>query len=196
MTTAYLKAIEAIKSDIADKEAKIQPMREQLAAREAELTPLKLAANQLCKLAGIPELFAVDEAGTPADQDKQLRFRKDQFFNKTLGQAVFDYLTARSIAAGGEPSPASTDEIYSALTSHGYKFVGTSEANNKRALKIALVRNTTYIAKVSDDLFGLRKWYGMRASRRTQAEEIFGDTPEADEPDSMSATSGMVGDMP
>lgn len=52
------------------------------------------------------------------------------------------------------------------------KFEGESDSNNKRALKTALTRNTTYIAKISDDLWGLRKWYGMRAARKSvQAEQ-------------------------
>jgi hypothetical protein len=180
MSTAYIQAIEAIKSDIATKEAKIQPLRDQIAAEEAQLTPLKATANQLCKLAGIPELYAIDASGAPAASDKKLRFPKDQFFNKDLGEAVVDYMEARWAAVGGKASPASTDEIYDAITQHGYKFAGTSDDNNKRALKIALVRNTTYIAKIGDDLFGLRKWYGMRAARKSAQEiaaEYTGDEP-------------------
>ncbi|HZP60004.1 MAG TPA: hypothetical protein VFB27_06725 [Opitutaceae bacterium] len=189
MSTAYLQAIEAIKSDIANKEAKVQPLRDQLAAHDAELIPLKTTANQLCKLAGIPELYTVSASGAPVISDNKLHFSKDQFFNKELGEAVVEYLEARWTAAGGKASPAHTNEIYDALTGHGYKFAGTSDDNNKRALKIAMVRNTTYIAKIDDDLFGLRKWYGMRASRKSGS-----DTTETTGAEPTSTTTPAVGE--
>lgn len=86
------------------------------------------------------------------------------FFNKELGEAVVEYLTLKK--TGDAPAPATIDEIYSALISGGYKFNGASDSGNKGALKTSLTRNTAQMAKISDDLYGLRKWYGMRAARR------------------------------
>jgi hypothetical protein len=180
MQDAFLPAIQAIKTKIAAKEAEIAPLRQELATQEAEISPLTPTANELCKLAGLPPEYSLDVPNgtlTPQTNSSAPRFsiRPDQFFNKDLSEAAVEYLTARKTVNGDTPSPATVDEIYAALVSGGYKFNGTSDASNKTALKTALTRNTAQMAKISDDLYGLRKWYGMRASRRGATTEG-GDT--------------------
>jgi hypothetical protein len=163
----FATAIDEIKRQIVAKEESIAPLRRQIAAEEATLGPLKATANQLCKLAGIPEIYSGFDGGPAAAPDQALRFRPDQFFNRNLADCVVEYLTARKDNGPKHgPWPASVSEIYDALISGGYKFQGTSDENNKRALNIALVRNTVQMAKISDGVFGLRKWYGMRAARK------------------------------
>lgn len=172
MDNPYLPAIAAIKSQIAAKDAELLPLREQLAAKEAELNPLKVTANELCKLAGLAPEYVIGAASVaPATTSgpQRIALRPDQFFNKELGEAVVEYLTMKK--TGDAPAPATTDEIYSALISGGYKFNGSSDSNNKNALKTSLTRNTVQMAKISDDLYGLRKWYGMRAARRGGASD-------------------------
>lgn len=170
----YTPAIAAIKSQIAMKESELAPLRQQLAAKEAEMTPLKITANELCKLAGLPPEFTVESGAggsatlaSSAPPASRLTIRADQFFNKELSEAVVEFLSARKTINGDTPSPATVDEIYAALVSGGYKFNGASDSNKKSALKTALTRNTTQMAKIADDLYGLRKWYGMRASRKS-----------------------------
>lgn len=190
MDSPFIPAIDAIKAQIAVKESEIDPLRQQLAAKEAELTPLKITANELCKLAGLPAEFDLQGSavagGTSATVPGRLTIRPDQFFNKELSEAVVEYLNARKAINGDTPSPATVDEIYAALVTGGYKFNGTSDANKKAALKTALTRNTTQMAKIAEDLYGLRKWYGMRAARKTgqpangNSEESGGTTEDGD----------------
>lgn len=192
MDSPFLPAIAAIKTQLAAKEADISPLRQQLAAKEAELVPLKITANELCKLAGLPLEFTIDgpssAAPAAASHASRLTIRPDQFFNKDLSEAVVEFLSARRTINGDTPSPATVDEIYTALISGGFKFNGTSDANKKNALKTALTRNTTQMAKIGDDLYGLRKWYGMRASRKSSGDGDGGD----DAPPSNDGGNGVV----
>jgi len=171
-TNALLPAIDALKAQVAAKELEIAPLRQQLAAKDAEINPLREMANGLCKLANVPPVFVIkSEKGAAADSAASLKFRPDQFFHKDLSESAVEYLGAKKAAdTSGDPTPATTDEIYAALIAHGYTFTGTSEINNnKSALKTALTRNTSQVAKIKDDLYGLRKWYGMRAKYKTSS---------------------------
>jgi hypothetical protein len=61
---------------------------------------------------------------------------------------------------------AAGDDIYAALVAGGFKFEGNTgtEDNQKRALKVALTKNTAQFVKIGEN-FGLRSWYKMRAPR-------------------------------
>lgn len=180
-TNALIPAIELLKAKVAAKEDEIAPLRKQLTEKDAEINPLREMVNQLCKEANIPPAYTVE--GTKSEEGSRLKFRPDQFFNKELSQAAVEYLTAKKVAdPSGDPTPATPDEIYTALTAHGYTFTGTNENNNKTALKTALTRNTAQIAKINDDLYGLRTWYGMRAKYKKSGDaggqgEDGGDKP-------------------
>ena len=178
-TDALIPAIEALKAKVAKKEEEIAPLRQQLAEKDAEIDPLRKMLNGLCKEAGLPPAYVIqlEEAGVKTDEIR-LKFRRDQFFNKELSQAAVDFLMAKKAAdQSGNPTPATPDEIYAAITAHGYTFTGSNEANNKVALKTALTRNTSQIAKITDDLYGLRAWYGMRAKYKQRAAD--GSEPDA-----------------
>lgn len=156
MNNAFIQALEAIKEQIAAKEVRLL----------AELLPLKNTANQLCKLAGVPDAYIIDGTDAPAAGGKKtLKFKEDQFFNKSLAGSVVAYMEAREEAA--MERPASVDDIYDALVSGGFKFEGSTgnPDNSKRALKIALTKNTAQFVKIGEK-FALKKWYGMRASRK------------------------------
>jgi hypothetical protein len=184
----FLPAIDALKSKIAAKEDEIAPLRQQLAAKDAEINPLRETVNRLCVEAGLPLAFVIPDASEPATGTTKLRFRPDQFFNKELSEAAVEYLTAKKAAdASSNPTPATADEIYTALTNHGYSFGGSSEASNKIGLKTALTRNTTQIAKISDELYGLRVWYGLRAKYKPRSPTANGG--EAAETDAKSGKS-------
>ncbi len=191
----YLPAIEAIKAQIAAKEEEIAPLRQQLAAKDAEINPLREMANGLCKLANQEPLYIIEtgKSSVSPGTTPRLKFRPDQFFNKDLSEAAVEYLTAKKAAdTSGDPTPATPDEIYSVLTAHGYTFAGASEANNKSALKTALTRNTSQVAKIKDDLYGLRAWYGMRARyKRTSdagSQDAAGDAASAENKDATAPT--------
>jgi hypothetical protein len=173
---AYLPAIEALKSKVEAKELEQAPLRAQLAKMDAEVRPLREMVNGLCKEAGIPPVYSLTEDLKKSEEAPKLKLRPDHFFNKELSQAAVEYLTAKKAADGsGEPTPATTSEIYEAVTRHGYSFSGTNEANNKSALKTAMTRNTVQIAKINDDLYGLRAWYGLRAKHKSRKPDDGGD---------------------
>jgi hypothetical protein len=181
----YKPAIEALKAQIAAKDADLNPLRAQLAAKEAELNPLKNTVNELCKQANMPPAYTVSDGSPalPASRSRRVTLRADHFFNKDPSEAAVEFLTQKKNAdSSGDPTPATVDEIFDALVSHGCKFNGSSDSTNKTALKTALTRNTAQIAKISDDLYGLRKWYGLRAQRKsgTAAESASAeDAPDA-----------------
>ena len=149
----------------------------QINAKEAELAPLKLAVNTLCKQLGQPDAYSnvVGGSGQPGSP-LTLSWKLDQFYNRPLAGCVVDILEARK--SRGMEGPASIDDIYNALKQGGYKFEGTSgnEENTKRAIKIALTKNTAQFAKVKEDIFGLKKWYGGgRSPRKTTAKSENGN---------------------
>lgn len=169
MSNAYLPAIEAIKEQIAQKEA----------AFLTEILPLKSTANQLCRLADIPELYATDAPSAHGNNKRGLKFREDEFFGKPLAGSVAVYFEARD--QSGLERPSSIDEIYEALISGGFKFEGSTgnPENSKRALKIALTKNTAQFVKIGDK-FALKKWYNVRGPRKQQAPNSDVDTDEGD----------------
>ena len=159
MSSPYGPAIDGIKQAIAEKET----------AFLIEIQSLKIAANQLCRLAGVPDAYDVQQVALPgAPEDKEIKFREDEFFGKPLATSVGIYFEAREKA--GLERPASIDEIYDALVAGGFKFEGNTNNpdNSKRALKIALTKNTAQFVKIGEK-FALKKWYGVRNSRKTSS---------------------------
>jgi hypothetical protein len=142
--------------------AAIEEIEAQIKAKEAELiTPLKITINQLCQLIGEPARYAIDGSGATGQPKRNiLNWKSDQFFNRPLATCVTEYMDARESA--GLERTASIDDIYEALSKGGYKFEGASgnDENTKRAIKISLTKNTAQFAKISENVFGLKKWYG------------------------------------
>lgn len=158
-------AIEALQAEIEQKEREI-------------ILPLKQAANQLCKVMNIDPVYNLSEGSGVASTKPKSPWRIDHFFNKPLSPSVVTIL-AWNRDSGGD-GPLSVDDIYAHLVNGGYKFEGGTgtEENQKRALKIALVKNTAQFAKIGENLFGLRTWYGMRAARngkRSDGEDSVAD---------------------
>lgn len=178
--------------------AKIAERETRLAAELAADREDKNAANVLCRMAGQKEIYNIDTPLGGASQTPAptvLRFKVDRFVGMELSEAVMDYLDARK-ANGSMEGPATIDEIYDGLLSGGYKFGGTTEnpANHKRAMNIALTRNTAQMHKINENTFALRRWYGMRAARKplTSAQEYLANlrANESAPPAGESATPG------
>jgi hypothetical protein len=164
-------AIEALQAEIEQKEREI-------------ILPLKQAANQLCKVMGIDPVYALsDDSGT--SPKSKTPWKIDQFFNKPLSSSAVQILAWKK-ESGGD-GPMTVDEIYDHLIAGGFKFDGSGTADfQKRSLKIAMIKNTAQFAKISEDVFGLRTWYGMRAPRKKtngaeQGDEATADGDKADE---------------
>jgi hypothetical protein len=159
--------------------AAIEELQEQIAQKEQELLPLKQTVNQLCKVSNRDPLYDLSDGGSISPKSK-LKWRVDQFFNESLSGSVADILAARKDA--GLEGPATIDELYEALVAGGFKFEGTTgnEEHQKRALKTALTKNSNQFVKISENVFGLRIWYRMRAPRNGKKDDVGG--PESTDP--------------
>ncbi len=158
----------------------IEEIEAQIAAKEAEFTPLKIAVNQLCQIKGEPARYKVDGMGATGQPKRTLTWKADQFYGRPLAQCVTEYFETRE--AAGFDRAATVDEIYEATVKGGYKFEGSSgnEDNTKRAIKISLTKNTAQFAKIADNLFGLKKWYPNAKSPRRSNGGDDTDTGDAD----------------
>jgi hypothetical protein len=165
----------------------IEELMAQITAKEAEVAPLKIAVNTLCRQLGQPDAYS-NVGGGPSQQGSPvtLSWKLDQFHRRPLATCVVEILETRK--SRGLEGPASIDEIYSALKEGGYQFEGTSgnEENTKRAIKIALTKNTAQFSKVKDDIFGLKKWYSgsgrsTRKSASVKSENGNGETETGSE---------------
>lgn len=155
-------AIEALQAEIAQKEREI-------------ILPLKQAANQLCKIMGEEMAYDLSDDSGSSPKSAKPTWKIDQFFNKGLSPSVVHILTWKK--ESGADGPMSVDEIYDSLIAGGFKFEGGGTPDSqKRSLKINLVKNTAQFAKISENVFGLRTWYGMRAPRKKNGDD---NTPEA-----------------
>jgi hypothetical protein len=134
----------------------------QIEEMEKPTRPLKTAVNTLCEQAGLPPKYG--DQGEAGSLKSALTLRNDQFFNRPLATCVIEIMEMRK--QKGLEGATSIDEIFLALTKGGYKFETTGEDNTKRAIRISLAKNTAQFAKIGDDTFGLKKWYGMRAPRK------------------------------
>lgn len=172
----------------------IDELKAQIAAKEAEhITPLKLAINSLCGAIGQPAFYSMDGSGS-STKKMGLEWKIDEFFGRPLATCVSIYLEKRKSV--GMEGPATIDEIYDTLRQGGYKFEGAtgSDENNKRALKISLTKNTAQFSKISEDVFGLKKWYqgGTRAPRKARPA---GEAP-ADDDAIIEDTAGETEEAP
>jgi hypothetical protein len=144
----------------------------QISAKEAELAPLKIAVNTLCHQTGQPEYYdTIGASNSSTAATERVNWRIDQFTGKGLATSVVEILETNK--SRGLDGPATIEEIFKALSDGGYKFQGTSgsDENTKRAIKIALTKNTAQFVKIKDDVFGLKKWYGgsINSSKRTKS---------------------------
>lgn len=178
--------------------AAIEEIEAQIKAKEAEIiNPLKIAINQLCQVIGEQARYSIDGTGAAGQPKNILNWKTDQFSFRPLAQCVTEYMEARE--AAGMERTANIDDIYEALSKGGFKFEGNSgnEENTKRAIKISLTKNTAQFAKISDNVFGLKKWYpGARVSRKPsngkgeeEDEKVESPVPQTDEKTEKENTS-------
>jgi len=150
--------------------AAIEEIEAQIAAKEAEILPLKDAVNRLYPLIGKEAPYSVDGLVASARSFRPtLTFRPDQFYNRALAACVTEYFETRESA--GLERTASVEDIYDGLVKGGYKFeaaTGTEE-NKKIGVRTSLTKNTAQFCKVGDNLFGLKKWYPSPKTTRKPA---------------------------
>lgn len=155
---------------------------------EKPTLPLKHAVNALCASSGLDPHFTElgSAVGNPANG---LSLKSDQFFNRPLASCVGEYMELRK--QRGLDGPSTVEEIFSALNKGGYRFETTGEDNTKRAIKISLSKNTAQFVKIGEDTFGLKKWYGMRAPRKSGTSDQSKTGTETDAEEEVSAEAGI-----
>lgn len=142
----------------------IEEILKEVSAKEAELLPLKIAANTLARKVPQPEPFPDLDGFSPTfpggKSASRLTWRIDQFYGRSLAGSVVEIMTSRKQA--GMEGPCTIDELHEDLKSGGFKFTGSSgnDENTKRGIKIALTKNTAQFVKIGDDTYGLKAWYG------------------------------------
>jgi hypothetical protein len=148
----------------------IASLEAQASELQSEVVRLKLFVNQGDKLSGRPPRFDnVDVVAqpAPAGQTTAKRWQPGEFFNKPLATVVKTILVARHAQAGGNPSPASLDEIHDALMQGTFNFETSGVEAQKNSIRISLGKNSALFARLPNtDLFGLAEWYGRRTPRK------------------------------
>jgi len=118
--------------------------------------------NTLCAHANLPPRYPYAEPD--AASSGSLSIRRDQFHKKPLATAVREYLEQRGPSDKGGLGAATISEIYDALVAGGYEHEAKDDANAKRALAIALTKNSVTFYRVSKGApggaaYGLLTWY-------------------------------------
>lgn len=141
----------------------IEELVKQIEEKEAEIVPLKVAVNSLCKTIGEEDRYSNTSMVSERSEAK-LSFGKDKFHGVPLATSVATYLEMRKDA--GLEKSATVEEILSALMSGGHDSLSGSEDNKLRSLKISLTKNTAQFSKIGDDRFGLKSWYKSTRRRK------------------------------
>jgi hypothetical protein len=152
-------------ADMSQSDSHYQRTINDLVAKIAEkMKPIiedKRVVNQLCAHAGLPPRYPDVEADAVRGAGA---IKRDQFHAKPLATAVREFLEQRGPSDQGGQGAATVNEIYDALVAGGYRHEASDEANAKRALRIALTKNSvTFYRVTSGDAsaatYGLLEWY-------------------------------------
>jgi hypothetical protein len=160
---------------------KIQGLEKQIEPITAQITELRITVNSICKLAGREPMFADVGAlpgATMAPKPTELTIKNDLFVGKPLAGAAKAYLEMR-FKREGASSPASVDEIHTALISGGFEFPGRDVENQKRGLAVSLTKNSYSFRRLNNGLYGLVEWYGgpKKTPRKSGEAEVADETP-------------------
>jgi hypothetical protein len=166
----------------------ISAVQQEVAEFERKAADAKLLANQLCKRAGRPPIYA--DAETMSSGGVPLSIQSDQFYGQPQATCMRTILEMRKALNQG---PASVNDLYDALVQGGYQFDTKNVENAKRGLRINLTKNSVTFHKLPNGLFGLTAWYPNVRTPKQRAmssgtdesleEEV--TEPEADEGESL-----------
>lgn len=145
----------------------IKKVLDKIDAQMAEIIRLKMWVNDADVLEGREPRFSdvtaavVAGPGMAAGAAPQgKKWQPGDFFNKPFSAAVRNILLARA-GAGGNPNPASVDEIHDALVQGSFNFGTSGAENQKNSIRISLGKNSAAFVRLPNtDLFGLVEWYG------------------------------------
>jgi hypothetical protein len=130
----------------------INDLQKRVEEHESHAVRLKTTINELCLMSNIPPKYA-DISSSSGPRSFQLR--SDQFHGRPLATVVREYLELRRAADIG---PASTAEIFEALTEGGYEFNTKSDDISKISLSNSMRKNTVFYT-LPNKKWGLAEWY-------------------------------------
>jgi len=135
-------------------------------------------------------------AASPSRQAK--KWQPGDFFGKSFSGACRAVLLARFEANGGNPSPASVDDIHDALSAGSFKFEGTGAEAQKNSIRISLGKNSAAFVRLPNtDLFGLVEWYpgmgGKKSGRKSAGKDSAAES--AEEESSAEAETDALDDV-
>ncbi len=130
----------------------ISDLQKRVEDYESNAVRLKTTINELCSMAGIPLKYAnVSQSSGP----RSFQIRSDQFHGRPLATVVREYLDLRRAADIG---PATTAEIFEALTEGGYEFNTKSDDISKISLSNSMRKNYVFYT-LPNKKWGLAEWY-------------------------------------
>jgi hypothetical protein len=185
----------------------IKKVLDKIDAQMAEIIRLKMWVNDADVLEGreprFSDVTAAVVAGpgmTAGAAPQGKKWQPGDFFNKPFSAAVRNILLARA-GAGGNPNPASVDEIHEALVQGSFNFGTSGAENQKNSIRISLGKNSAAFVRLpNSDLFGLVEWYGGRpkkAKKNSSGGSSSEETEnEAEEPAAGDAVYAAVDPIP
>jgi hypothetical protein len=150
MRPELLPAIEALKGEVADLEAKT--------------SAAKAMTNRMCELAGVAPVYA---EGSLTHQARSVAVHADQYYGKSMITAARELLEARK-AAG--PGPALPREIYDGLVAGGLQFDTEIETNRLTSLRAVLRKNSGIFHRLPNGQYGLLAWYPKVKAAKSEDE--------------------------
>jgi len=152
----------------------IAALQKDLAELERKVIEAKTTINKLCEVAGASPMYP-DVGDT--SQPIITTIRADTFYGKALTTAVREYLEMRR---GQNLGPATTREIYDAITSGGYEFETNDPTNAMTGMRQTMRKNSSMFHRLPNQSWGLVSWYekikAAKAGRKASAEDEGEDT--------------------
>ena len=133
-----------------DIEQAVKPLEDKLQLALAEVKKLKSAVNAYYEAMGEPIKYP-----DTGQESVQGAARPDEYYGRPLATVVREVLLKRRQSNRGS---ATLDELFSELTSGGFKFAGKNDGIQKRGLAISMSKNPKF-HKLDNDTWGLREWY-------------------------------------
>jgi len=146
----------------------IADLKKKIQEHEENVVRLKKTINDLCGIDNIP--IEYQSADLQVNMSSSFDIRPDQFHARPLATIIREYLDMRKACTLG---PATTSEIYAALSKGGYEFGSKNENNAMIVLNQAIRKNPVFY-RLPNNTVGLADWY-PGAKKRKSNEDAAGD---------------------
>jgi len=129
----------------------IEELKQKVQDKQKELIEAQTMVNSLCKMAGKPPIYIIEEESKIATGELQ----GDEYYGRPLATVITTILEGRKIQGFG---PATIKEIYEQMTAGGYQFDAKNDNNAMRGIRISMSKNVKF-HKLPNGKWGLKEWY-------------------------------------